>query len=195
MKHLDEAQLIDIAFGAPPDAHLDTCDACRERLATLHVGLHAVKQVKRDPVPLGPPVTARAIRMRRWRFAGWAAAAALVIASLSGLQVSLSAEGFSVKFATWGGESSSDEALQIRLQETENQIVKALELHAQVLQMQVDDRFNAIYAENAQQLKELSRQMENNLQSVDYQNGVMIASLRDDMHSFIEAERLKGKLP
>ncbi len=199
MKHLSEEQLIDLVFEETKDSqshrHSQSCGECRERLDRIALGLHAVRSLDLEPIPLRKPLTVRFLRSRRWRWVGWAAAASFLLLSLAGTRFELNQGQMSVEFAMFGTQQLNDDEFENRLKGVEADMLSAFQLHAEMMQMQVDDRLNALYAEHTQQMRELSRQVEDDIKSVDYQNGDMIASMRDDVYSYIQSEKVRGRTP
>lgn len=200
MNHLSEEKLIDLLFEetTPADnAHLRTCEACRERYDVLRSGLSAARAVVPPELPMQLPISARFYARRRMRWVGWAAAAALIVMAIAGTRIEFGQGTLRVQFAMAGlaPEMAPTADLNEQLEQAESEFLDALQMHAAVMQMQVDDRFNAFYAEQMQQMNELSRQVEDDIKSVDYQNGSLIASLRDDVYEYLQTERIKGRTP
>lgn len=200
MTHLNEEQLVDLALGeadAPGHLrHISNCDACRQKLETLQVGLAALRAADQPDFGMSRPLTHRRFWQRLWGRRFLAAAAAVLIGlSILGFRVEVDPSGVAVQFVMLGTHRSPSVAdLERRLEDAERRFQEGIQLHAAIHQAQLEERLNAIYLERGVQMQEFGAQVQDRLISLDENNANMVAALRSDMYDALKKASLKGTI-
>lgn len=197
MKHLSEEQLIDILMDEPRDAaldqHLAECPPCSERYRLIADGLTMAEAAEPViPEMPRPMISHRVFRRRTWvkRAVAFPIAAMLVL-SLLGFGFQSNQNGFSVQFSLLGGNTTAQNQEE-RIANLEKRLLEAIELNAKLTQNQMDTRFEAVFQERDQNLREFSTALNDQIKGIELQNSEHMVDLREDLLKEVRTVAKRG---
>lgn len=184
MRHLTEDELIDVLMGDKVEPalrlHLEECPDCTGQLETLERGLSAARQVKPRMPLTGVPLISyeRFSKQRKTTRMTWLAVAAMLALALMGFRAEVGPKGLVLQFALFHGATSSDEE---RIAALETRLMQALEVQSSMTQEQLDERFNAFFMDQDQELGEFSRVIHGNLNLSNLENERKLMQIEESM--------------
>jgi len=193
MNHLKEEELIDVVMGEPHwadlDRHLEQCKECAGKLATLRIGLEAVRDSKPE-VPLMPlpMVSYRGLRHKALLTRlGWVAAAACLLVSLLGLRVEIGEKGFSMAFGRF-----SEPSYEQRLSFLERNILDIMD--NSVAHADLNNYLTANQLEREDNLGDFRENVANRVTDIEYKVKLLIADFQEANDKKLREQELRGKL-
>ncbi|CAM2011146.1 hypothetical protein [Acanthopleuribacter pedis] len=198
MKHLSEEQLIDILMNEPRDAaldqHLAECPPCNERYRLIADGL-SVAEAAEPIIPEmpRPMISHAAFRRRTWlKRAVVLPLAAMLVLSLLGFGFQSDQDGFSVQFSLLGTQTTAANH-DARIADLEQRLLEAIELNTKLTQNQMDSRFEAVFQERDQNLREFSTALNAQIKGIELQNSENMVDLREEMLQEVRTAANQGR--